>query len=221
MSEHAPAAWPWPPRFGRHVALAEVAVVYALFFVCVWWILPLHSPALSRTCVSAIPVLVIASHLAHRDPLARIGFRRDTLLPCLRDASLIFAPCALALVALGLYYGPSRTWSGWLRSCATYPAWGLIQQCAFQAFAHNRLLEATGRRRWSAVLAALLFGFAHVPNVHLTVATLAGGAFFSYLFAKHRNLLPIALWHGLLGASFLHVAPRWLMPTLKIGPGAW
>ncbi|MBI5366204.1 MAG: CPBP family intramembrane metalloprotease [Planctomycetes bacterium] len=218
----AGADWPWPPRGGRLLPLLEVVGVYAWFHLCVWVVLPAVDRKLGPpVALAVLALLVLLSHRTHGDSAARVGFRRDTFLPCLRAAALVCGPFALFLLLLGVVYGPSRTWLGWLLSCLKYPLWGLYQQWIFQGFAHNRLLEATGRPRLAAFGAALLFALAHLPNPHLTIACCFGGALFSLLYGKYRNLPAIALWHGIVGASFLHVAPRWLMPTLKIGPGAW
>jgi hypothetical protein len=210
-----------PSRAAALLPLGEVALLYGWFFFTVWIVFPLRDPALSRGAALVLPLLLLASHLRHRDPLSRIGLRLDTLRPCLRESSLLFGPVVLALVAYGLAFGPAKSWSGFLRSCAGYPFWGLFQQWAFQSFCHQRLLEATGRPRAAAVATALLFGLAHVPNVELTLACLAGGAAFSWLFHRHRNLLPLALWHGIVASGFGQILPRSVFHGLRIGPGAW
>lgn len=73
MNEDAACAG--PPRLGRVVPILEVLAVCGLFFACVWWIFLLGSRALSRACALAIPVLIVASHVAHRDP----GHLGDTI----------------------------------------------------------------------------------------------------------------------------------------------
>ncbi len=208
-------------RPGPLFSLGEIALLYGWFFFTVWVVFPLRDRTLSNGAALVLPLLLLASHLLHRDPLSRIGLRFDTFGPCLRESTLLFGPVALALIAYGIWFGPAKSWAGFLRSCAGYPFWGLFQQWAFQSFCHQRLLEVTGRPRLAAILTAGLFGLAHVPNWELTAATLAGGAAFAYLFQKHRNLLPLALWHGWVASGFSQILPRTVFHGLRIGPGAW
>jgi hypothetical protein len=52
------------------------------------------------------------------------------------------------------------------------------------------------------LVGAVLFSIAHVPNLDLTFATFCVGMIFVPLYLHFRNLWPLGLYHGWLGALF-------------------
>jgi uncharacterized protein len=72
--------------------------------------------------------------------------------------------------------------------------------------AHN--LDLLGMPR-SLVLALTALGFAavHIPDWALCTATGMLGLVIAFLFFRHRNLWPLGIAHGVLGALFY----RWVL----------
>jgi membrane protease YdiL (CAAX protease family) len=56
---------------------------------------------------------------------------------------------------------------------------------------------------WVVVaIAAALFGAIHLPDLPLTAATTALGAILTPIYLRWRNVWPLGVGHGLLGALF-------------------
>jgi ABC-type cobalamin transport system permease subunit len=85
--------------------------------------------------------------------------------------------------------------------------WGWIQQLlVLGIFVGN--LEAIGVRRPALIaLAGIGFAAVHLPDWPLCGATLLLGLGCSALFLRHRNLWPLGVLHGWLGACFY----RWVL----------
>jgi membrane protease YdiL (CAAX protease family) len=64
-----------------------------------------------------------------------------------------------------------------------------------------------------------MFGAAHIPNLILMIATLVAGFVFAEVFARHRNIWPLALAQAVGGFLLAAVAPDALIHHMRIGPG--
>jgi uncharacterized protein len=94
-----------------------------------------------------------------------------------------------------------------LATVVLYPIWGIAQQfLVLSLFAHN--LDRIGwPRRRVLLIAALGFACVHITNPPLVGATLVLGTWCTLLFFRHRNLWPLGIAHGVLGALFY----RWVL----------
>jgi membrane protease YdiL (CAAX protease family) len=84
-----------------------------------------------------------------------------------------------------------------------YPLWGLVQQFLVQALVAANLVRvrgALGSRTAVVSVCAVLFGVVHLPDLALAVATFVLGVAFTVIYLRHRNLWPLGLYHGWLGA---------------------
>jgi hypothetical protein len=85
-----------------------------------------------------------------------------------------------------------------------YPLWGLTQQFLVQALV-VRNLGAGGNPALSPVavtlLAGVLFGVVHLPDLTLTGMTFALALAFTPVYLRWRNLWPLGIAHGWLGAA--------------------
>ncbi len=96
---------------------------------------------------------------------------------------------------------------------ALYPLYGLGQQFVLQALV-TRNLRPWLRRTWVRTLAAAgLFSLVHAPAWPLVGLTFAAGVPFTLIYERHRNLWPVGVAHGLLGALAYHL-------VLGADPGA-
>lgn len=99
-----------------------------------------------------------------------------------------------------------------------YAVWALEQQFMLQSFMFVGVERALGTR--IAVLAcAGLFGFAHLPNPVLTLATLSAGILFTLAFARYRNVYLLAIAHVILGLAFAIAVPEDVHHHMRVGWG--
>ena len=96
--------------------------------------------------------------------------------------------------------------------------WCAFQQYLAQSFFHNRLMEAVRSRHLSSLLVAIMFSATHLPNPILTVATFIAGFVFAEVFARHRNIWPIALAQAVGGLLLAAVSPASLIRNMRVGP---
>jgi hypothetical protein len=136
--------------------------------------------------------------------LSNWGFRRTALGHAFIVTSLL-ALAAAALMALFAHATKNFSISrdAW-PLFALYPIWGTIQQFLVQGLVvRNLSLKPIALKPLTLVLVgAVLFSMVHVPNLSLTFATFCLGLLFVPVYLRFRNLWPLGLYHGWLGALF-------------------
>lgn len=152
-----------------------------------------------------------------------LGLTRQGLGETLRLTVPLALLAALAFGMLGLLRGTlSLPWTLALLALS-YPLWGLTQQLMVQGVLVRHLdrLPALSRRPWAIALAAgLLFGAVHWPFPALMLGTSLMGAVFALVYLRHRNVWPLGLLHGWVGALFfLWVMDKDPMMELLVGLG--
>jgi len=168
------------------------------------------------------PVWLLASFLVHRDTPKTLGWRADNLWPATRRATLLFAAFAVLLLVVGFalrapiripphLLSPRRLWS--------YFAFCLLQQVALQSLLNNRLMEVISRRWLSSVLAGTIFSALHWPNPVLVPVTFVGGTAMAWVFARERNVIPLAVGQAVLGSLVWWAFPVAWHHSLRVGPG--
>lgn len=156
------------------------------------WILPAITLAMAG----------FALHVSRRgnETLADLGFTRSQL----RRASLETALFTIAAAAGILTYAALTGSRPWLSSMALllpiYPLYGLAQQAIFQGIIHRRLLLLLGKPWLCILLTSLAFALVHLGNSTLVALTFVAGFFWSWIYARHPNLWPLGISHGILAA---------------------
>ncbi|MEW5978865.1 MAG: CPBP family intramembrane glutamic endopeptidase [Acidobacteriota bacterium] len=207
VSQRAGPVWIW----------LELAAIYLLVQLYIWRWQYTH-----RNIVWLILAALLASHLWHRDGFRSIGIRLDTFFPCLRQAALAAIPFFVVLTVVGVFTG--RLWEIPLSTLSLWPSlrytlWGTFQQYGLQGYYHNRLMRLIRDPRVSSWIAGALFMSFHIPNPVLIVFTFAGGIVLSRLYANHRNLFVLGLFHGLVGLLLSNVFPKPMLRNMRVGPG--
>lgn len=167
--------------------------------------------------------IVLASHVVHKDRLASMGLTLHEL----RESGQVVLPIALALFLPAVLYGIverglSIVLQPGLRvlpSFALYGLWCVFQQYLMQSYFHNRLMAVSANRHLTSSVVALMFGAAHLPNPILTVATTLGGFLLAEIFARHRNIFPLALAQTVGGFLIAVLSPPALIHNMRVGPG--
>ena len=195
----------------------ELGLIYSLIQIYIWRL----QSTWPRT-VALILLLLLASHLWHRDTFRSLGFRIDNFLPAAREACWAAIPLLLLLVLIGILGG--RLWSIPIHSQSITPVlrymlWGTFQQYGLQGYFHNRLSSVISQPLWSSAVNAVVFMTFHIPNPVLMAFTLVGGFACSMLFLRSRNLFVLGAFHGAIGLLLSNVIPREWMLNMRVGPG--
>jgi len=167
-------------------------------------------------------VWMIASFALQRDTPATLGWRGDNLWPATRRAAAAFVILAFALLIAGVVlHAPwrvpphlikwDRLWS--------YFAFCVLQQVALNSLLMNRMVYLVSRRWLAAVLTGFIFAACHWPNPVLVPLTFIGGSVMAWLFARERNIIPLAIMQALLGTIAWWAFPLAWHHHLRVGPG--
>jgi len=201
----------------RYFPLAETLAFCAYV---AWYIWQLQEQMWYSWIVFA--VWLVASFLLNRDTPQSLGWRGDNLWPALKLSSAFFLPCVAILLAIGLSLGASRHSLLPLlipRHFFGYMSFCLLQQIALNSLVTNRLLAAWNSPLRASLVAGAIFGLLHWPNPVLVPVTTIGGFLMSWVFAKQRNILTLAVWQGILGTIVWWAFPVAWHHAMRVGPG--
>lgn len=201
----------------RLLTALEVLLVYAGVLLYIWRWQSTH-PRIWMVLVAAI----LASHLAHRDRLRDLGLLSTELRA---NAGLVLV-LALALYVPLIVYGLASRRLALIHPSARayasfggYFIWCAFQQYLAQSYFHRRLMAVARSPHVSSALVALMFGAAHIPNPILMAVTTVGGFLLSEIYARHRNIWPLALAQAVGGILIAGLSPPSLMHNMRVGPG--
>ena len=165
---------------------------------------------------------MVASFLVHRDTPKTLGMRADNLWPATRQATIVYGAFAVALFVIGVALGqplhPPPNYRSFGRLW-TYFAFCLVQQVALNSLLTNRLLSLVKRRWLASLTAGAIFSGLHWPNPVLVPLTLIAGIAMAWMFARERNILPLAAGQSLLGSLAWWAFPIAWHHMLRVGPG--
>jgi hypothetical protein len=168
------------------------------------------------------PIWLIASFLLHRDTPRTMGWRADNLWPAGKRAAMVFTPLILGLFVVGVFLGALHHPHGHLlarKHFLGYVSFCLLQQVALNSYVTNRLLETKQSRLRVSLIAGTIFAALHWPNPVLVPLTAIGGTIMAWLFARERNILPLALGQGVLGTMVWWAFPVAWHHAMRVGPG--
>ncbi len=165
---------------------------------------------------------LVVSFVARRDTPKTIGWRADNLWPATKRAAYFFGISSLLICFAGLFLGMVHRLPSHLiepRRFGGYLAFCLLQQVGLNSFVTNRLLAAFQKPDIAALVAGIVFAALHWPNPVLVPLTFVGGTAMAWLFAKERNILPLALGQAILGALVWWAFPLAWHHSMRVGPG--
>jgi hypothetical protein len=166
--------------------------------------------------------VILVSHVLHRDSLRGLGLLSTELGASARIVLPIALACYLPLLLYGfvshslMFLRP--TWRS-LIPLLGYAIWCVFQQYLTQSYFHNRLMLIIRNPHVSSALIGVMFSAAHIPNPVLMVATLVAGVVFAEVFARHRNIWPLALAQAVGGFLLAAVSPDTFIHHMRVGPG--
>ena|SRR5437016_7888250 len=168
------------------------------------------------------PAWMIASFAAHGDTAKTIGWRADNLWSATKRSATILAPGAAGLCLVGVFFGAMHRPAHHIlapRHFLGYMAFCLLQQVALNSYLTNRLLGATHSTARTSLLSGAIFAALHWPNPVLIPLTFIGGVAMAWLFARDRNIIPLAAWQGILGTLVWWAFPIPWHHAMQVGPG--
>jgi hypothetical protein len=199
------------------VTACEVALIFAGILAYIWrW---QHSAPYAWMVLWA---MILVSHVVHRDTLRGLGLVKTDLRP---SAPWVL-PLAILLYLPMLIYGFARhrlvllhpTWYS-LVALLGYGSWCVFQQYLTQSYFNNRIMLVIRNRHLSSAIVGIMFSATHLPNIILMVATFVAGFVFAEVFARYRNIWPLALAQAVGGLLLAAVAPDALIHHMRVGPG--
>ena len=140
-----------------------------------------------------------------RGVLSEWGLGRSNLVSAFRVTSIFALVAVTSMAAVGVWRGTLTIHWHLLVIFLVYPLWGIIQQTLVQALVARNLAgsPAPFSSPWFIVpFCAVLFGLVHLSDPALVAATALLGLVFTPIYLKWRNLWPLGLYHGWLGALF-------------------
>jgi hypothetical protein len=167
------------------------------------------------------PAWMLASFVAHGDTAKTMGWRADNLWPATKRSAIVFGVCIAGLLLTGILLGALHRPLPHLivpKHFFSYVAFCLLQQVALNSYLTNRLLGVISSPA-ASLLSGAIFAALHWPNPVLVPLTFIGGTAMAWLFARERNIIPLAIGQGILGTLVWWAFPVAWHHGLRVGPG--
>ena len=194
----------------------EIGIAYGLIMAVVWTPRPLQR-VLWMVAAVGIAVILWRSF----DSWKAMGLRAANFVRSLwiAGAALALAVAAVLVAAkmhtLLLPEGPFN----FVGTYIAYAVWTGVQQFLLQGFFLLRLERVMPKAWQAALVAAVLFCAAHVPNPFLVPITLIWGFAACLLFLRYRNLYPLMIAHAILGITVAMTIPGPVDHNMRVGLG--
>lgn len=198
---------PQPVTSGGDRSVDWLAVVGATATAGVHLVLVAGEPTGTLIAGACLFWTIFAVIRAHQDDNAprRWGFRADNLRKASVLPAAVFAIAASGLAGYAYVHDTLLLPDHLVLVLLFYPVWGLIQQFLMLSVLVSNL-ERVGRlkqrRKLIVLLAATLFGLVHAYDLRLAVGSLLLELLLVSLYLRDRNLWPLGVLHGWLGALF-------------------
>jgi membrane protease YdiL (CAAX protease family) len=204
---------PLPREQSASRSLAQLLVGFGAIMLVLW--LPTRDQLIFGPIALLAPLVLV---LSGRPRAKELGLDWRAFV-----VSVWILPAAMALSLAGVLTARSigtfhPLYTPDLRHVGGYLVWTVYQQFLLQDFFMPRLTRVLTSDAAIGV-GAVLFAVAHLPNLSLTVATLAWGAVSSLLFRRYRSLYVVGLAQGLLGLCFAVCIPDAMHHHMRVGLG--
>lgn len=196
------------------LTLIQVGTGYALIMGTIWTV---KTTQRWFFWISAAWFLVWALMAAWKALQRGVKFPPVKVTALLILAGAMVAASFIALAAvLGTLHGLFGRKDPVLHA-GSYLVWAMIQQIIQQTFFLTRFEQLTQSGLRASLIAASLFGLAHLPNPVLAPVTLAGGWLMSELYLRYRTVLPLGIAHGLVGMAIAVSVPDHIQHHMRVG----
>ncbi len=183
-------------------ALLELAAVLASALLHVVTTLVLRWQAVDQIVLGVGWLTYVAWRARSPGVLAAWGMQRAGLRAATRAAAIAGVLGVATIAAIGIARGTFVVDANLLPLLLAYPLWGWLQQLLVLGITLGNLEQLGVPRPWLVAISGIGFALVHVPDWPLCGATLLLGITCALLFLRHRNLWPLGVLHGWLGACF-------------------
>ena len=203
----------------RAVAAWEIVSVVVSCLIAEWVVLVFAG---TNKLLLAIPIvlalaLMIYSHRAYGETARDLGFRWDNFVAAVRLLALPTAAVVVVTIVILLWLKPAGPKPDVFRwRFLLVPFWALFQQYALQGYINRRAQVVFGPGWRSALLVALVFVVAHLPNPTLMTLTFLWDLFWAMVYQRQPNLFALALSHAITSVSLALALPEWTN-SLRVG----
>jgi len=165
-----------------------------------------------------IAALILASHLAHRDRPAALGFQTRNFGICLRRFGPVLLGLVAAMLSAGLLLGTIRPlgFEQAIYSFSLYLPWGLFQQYLLNGYFFTRFETALSQNA-AGILTSVLFSAAHSPNWFLMAVTPVLAYAAIWVYRRYKNLYFLGLAHAAIGFLLFFAVPDSVSHHLRVG----
>lgn len=215
MSSITSNAFSLSAPLSRLRSLIELSAGFIGIMIVLW--LPTHEQLVFGPFALLTPAVLVLLSKPTSEELG-LGLRQFLF-------SLWLLPAAIVLSTLGIYLAQlAGTYHALYKADPShvggYVVWTIYQQFLLQDYFMPRLTRLLSRD-WALTVAAVLFSVAHLPNIPLTIATLAWGAVSCALFRRYRSIYVLGIVQGLLGLCFAVCVPDVFLHHMRVGLGYW
>jgi hypothetical protein len=160
--------------------------IVATVLIYTWLVEPIASGWMRPLPAIAVLGLAIAHALKRGD----WGVQRSAVIPATREATVLTLSAVGVFALAGMVLETIHARENPVGDLAFLLIWGGGQQFVLQTVV---LHEAETISRHAPLLAASIFATLHLPNPFLSAVTFVGAFFWCRIFARHPNILPLAL----------------------------
>lgn len=223
-SPTVPGRMPW--RAG-----AELLIVFGLLESYLWVFRAMRQPVLDVAVFAAIAVVAGASYWRRQGLQREEGDPRSDRGRAWTECLVTTLVAGLAILALSwalndpyehvqLRFLVDLQSDRAARQVVIAPLTIVSQQVLLQLFVWPVCRELVRIPVAGAVLAAGLFGIAHLPSLPLTALTMAAGLMWIVLYARSRRIVPLFVSHAVLVGLVYGALPERLTFDLRPGVSA-
>lgn len=177
-----------------------------------WIVGPLTPKAYVVVPMAAVAALAVW----HAARAGDWGLHGSAFVPALRASTVVTVVGVAVILIAGVLLGTLHDRRDFLGSLAGLVVWGGAQQWVLQTLVLREAQSATSDRA-GVLLASALFGILHLPNPFLTAVTFAAGLAWCRIYARHPNVLPLALSHALGTLAILYAFDQAITGRLRVG----
>ena len=193
--------------------MPHTLAIVAMVFAYMWVADPLVNV---RGPWVALPVvLILAVSVRHNLKTRAWGFSRRAFWPALGWSTVLTVTLGAALWFIGHAQGAPPVRPAPLLDFLSVVVWGGAQQFVLQTVILRESQHAV--RRGATMLAAAIFASVHLPNPFLTIVTFVGALAWCGIYARHPNIVPLALSHATATVIILMSFNRDITGGLRTG----
>lgn len=202
---------------GKRRILLELVIPYGLILLVIWTPRPLQKLLWWVAAAAIVAIFWMSFDRMKQLGLRTAGFSRSLWVA--GAALLVAAIAVLVATQLHTLRLPNGGALAFLKTYWAYALWACVQQLLLQGFFLPRCLRLSKSTISAALLAAVLFALAHLPNPILTPVTLIWGFAACLLFLNYRNLYPLAMAHAIVGIAIAITVPGPVDHNMRVGLG--